>query len=98
MPRPRYKYLHRETNRHGTLVWYVRIDRGKRIRIKAKFGTPEFEKAYQDAIAGNGRKESAAKAKSGTLKWLVDRYRETAAWSDLSAATRRQRDNIFRNV
>ena len=34
----------------------------------------------------------------GTLAWLVDRYRETAAWMALSAATRRQRDNIFAGV
>src|SRR5262249_41489161 len=30
--------------------------------------------------------------------WLIARYRETAAWSVLSAATRRQRENIFRHV
>ena len=25
MPRPRPPHLHRETNRHGTTVWYVRL-------------------------------------------------------------------------
>ncbi len=31
-------------------------------------------------------------------KWLITRYRETIAWTALSAATRRQRDNIFAGV
>ena len=32
------------------------------------------------------------------MAWLVDRYRETSAWTDLSLATRRQRENILRPV
>ena len=47
MPRPRPPHLHRETNRHGKMVWYVRIGKGPRIRIKAVYGTPEFEAAYR---------------------------------------------------
>ena len=34
MPRPRPPTLHRETNRHGKVVWYVRNGHGPRIRIK----------------------------------------------------------------
>jgi integrase len=30
--------------------------------------------------------------------WLVERYRETATWTHLSLATRRQRENILRLV
>jgi len=32
------------------------------------------------------------------LQWLYDRYRESSAWSDLSLATRRQRENILKGV
>jgi integrase len=39
-----------------------------------------------------------AKAAAGSLAWLVERYRETSAWTDLSLATRRQRENILRHV
>jgi integrase len=35
---------------------------------------------------------------AGTLAWLVERYRETNAWTALSMATRRQRENILENV
>jgi hypothetical protein len=32
---------------HGRVVWYVRINKGPRIRIRAAFGTPEFDAEYQ---------------------------------------------------
>jgi hypothetical protein len=52
MPRPRPPHLHRETTRHGKAVWYVRVGRGKRIRIKAEFGAPSFDTEYQAAVTG----------------------------------------------
>lgn len=95
MPRPRPPYLSREVTRHGRAVWYVRRN-GKRIRIRAEYGTSEFDAEYQAAIAGKPLKSKAAN--EGTLAWLIERYRETAAWSHLSVATKRQRENIFLHV
>jgi hypothetical protein len=94
VPRPRPPHLHRQITRHGKAVWYVRIDKGKRIRIRSEFGTPEFDSEYQVAIAGTPRRKTNAPP-LGTLTWLIDRYRESAAWSVLSPGTRRQRENIF---
>ena len=88
MPRPRPPHLHREANRHGRLVWYVRVGKGPRIRIKAVYGTPEFEEAYQAAIQGDPPR-GAARATRGTLAWLFDLYRQTTAWTDLARSTRR---------
>jgi integrase len=98
MPRPRPPYLWRETTRHGRVVWYVRVWRGPRIRLKAAYGSPEFWAAYDAAIAGKLSPDVRLRAATGTLEWLWHRYRETTAWSDLSLATRRQRENIFRHV
>ena len=95
MPRPRPPYLSREVTRHGRGVWYVRRN-GKRIRLRADFGTPGFEAEYQAALAGNSLRSKAPN--EGTFAWLIERYRETAAWSHLSAATKRQRENIFLHV
>ena len=95
MPRPRPPYLSRELTRHGRAVWYVRRN-GKRIRIRADFGTPDFEAEYQAALAGAPLRTKTST--EGTLAWLIERYRETTAWSRLSAATRRQRENIFLHV
>ncbi len=97
MPRPRPPHLHKETNRHGTTVWYVREGKGPRIRIKEAFGTPEFEAAYQAALKGEAV-QPAAKAAKGSLEWLWMLYRQTSAWSGLSLATRGQRERIMRQV
>ena len=100
MPRPRPTHLVREISRHGKPVWYCRRA-GRRIRLHAPYGTAEFEAEFQAAMAGIP-KPSPARAsdpKAGTVAWLIARYRETAAWQqDFSAATRRQRDNIFLHV
>ena len=96
MSRPRPPYLQRETTRHGKTVWYVRVGNGPRVRIKAAFGTPEFHAEYD--AAKSGRLTNPKKSGGGTLAWLVERYRDSKAWSDLSLATRRQREHILRNV
>jgi integrase len=97
MPRPRPPHLQRHITRHGRAVWYVRFRKGPRVRIRADFGTPEFDAEYQAAIAGQPT-ERRGRAATGTLQWLYDRYRETAHWTQLSLATRRQRENILRHV
>jgi integrase len=100
MPKRLAPYLSHERTRHGRSVWYFRKN-GKRIRLKPEYGTPEFVAAYQAALAGAPQFiETGArrKAAAGTLAWLIERYRETTAWSDLSLATRRNRENHFEQV
>ena len=64
--------------------------------IRAEFGTLEFDAEYQAALTGNPvRKVSPS---NNSLAWLLARYRETTAWSELSPATRRSRENIFAHV
>ena len=88
MPYPRPPYLQREVTRTDKTVWYVRRERhGRRIRLKAEYGSEDFWQQYQDALSGQVRQR--AKASVGSLAWLVERYRETTAWTDLSLATRR---------
>jgi integrase len=97
VPRPRPPHLHREVTRHGRVVWFVRIGKGPRTRIRAPFGTPEFDSEYQSALSGAPR-QSKKGPTVGSLTWLIERYRETAAWQSYSLATRRQRENIFKHV
>ena len=97
MPRPRPPRLHRETNRHGTVVWYVRVGKGSRTRIKARYGTLEFETAYQAALRGEPPR-GPGKAARGTLGWLFDLYRQTSAWTDLAQSTRYKREKIMMRV
>ena len=95
--RPRLPHLHHERTRHGALVWYVRVNRGPRIRIREPYGSPEFEVAYRAALDGE-RPAGKIRTKAGTLNWLVEQYRETQAWTALSLATRKQRENILRPI
>lgn len=97
MPRPRKPHLHHEKNRHGNFAWYVRVNRGPRIRIKAEYGTDEFNEAYELAIRGE-RPTKEKEAVRGSLEWLVMLYRQASAWTDLSLATRKQRENILKHV
>ena len=96
MPRPRPPHLQREITRHGKAVWYVRVGRGPRVRIRADYGTPEFDAEYRAAFGGAPARKAVPSQTS--LQWLLVRYRETTAWTHLSEATRRQRDNIFKGV
>lgn len=99
MPRPRPPYLHRQVTRHGKTVWYVRIGKGRRIRVRAEFGTPEFDAACRAAINGPDQQlPNDSKFPAKTLGWLVEYYRRSEAWAELSAATRRQREGFLRTV
>lgn len=96
MPRPRKPHLHRERNRHGVHVWYVRKGQGPRFRLRGEYGSDDFNAQYEAAIQGKLPKRGQATA--GTLHWLWDAYRKTDGWKALSPATRRQRENIMLHV
>jgi integrase len=97
MPRPRPPNLHHQRTRHGVWVWYVRKGKGPRIRIHGLYGTPEFMAAYQAAMTGGAPVKRGA-VKSGSLNWLVARYRESSDWLALSPSTKRERENILKHV
>jgi len=97
MPRPRPPRLHRERNRKGAAVWYVRNGHGRRTRINATYGTPAFEAEYRAAIEKDAL-QAAPRAARGTLGWLWMLYRQTRTWSDLAPATRKQRERIMTGV
>jgi integrase len=99
MPRPRPPYLNRVVTRHGRVVWVVRVGHGdqrRRVRIKAEYGTPEFRAEYEAALSDADGHLRRAAASSGTLGWLIERYCETALWTNLSLATRRRREAFFK--
>ncbi len=94
---PRKPFLSHETTRHGKKAWYFKR-KGKRVRLPDVYGTEEFNAAYEKALSGSEAAPQAPKAKSGSLKWLVDQYKRSAAWAELAPGTRRARDNILKKV
>jgi integrase len=97
MPHPRPPHLRLEKTRHGRRVWYLRLGNGPRIRIRGEYGTPEFDAAYQAALRGE-QLPSVPAARSGSIAWLISRFREADAWRSLSPSTRRKREAIFKHV
>jgi integrase len=97
MPRPRAPYLHLERTRHGDVVWYFRRGKGKRIRIRGEYASADFTDAYLTAVAATAP-QRAPRAATGTLAWLIARYKDSGAWARLSEASHRQRENIFKNA
>lgn len=98
MPRPRPPHLHRERTRHNATVWYVRVGKRPRVRIRGDYGSREFMAAYEAALAGEPAPAATRGGARGSLAWLIERYRASGEWLRLAPATRRQRDNIFTHV
>lgn len=95
MPKRAAPYLQRQVTRHGQTVWYVRRGHCPRVRLRATYGTDEFWAQYRAAIDGAPAPEKAV-VRPHTLAWGIEQYRKSVAWKQLSNATRRQRENIYR--
>jgi site-specific recombinase XerD len=76
-------------------MWYVRVGKGPRIRIKATYGSENFQAEYDAAIRGKRRTKPGTRAAPNTVQWLWDSYKQTGDWLQLSKTTRYQRDRIM---
>lgn len=97
MPRPRKPYVQRETSRHGKTVWYFRRGDGPRIRLRGEYESAEWLKDYDAAFAGTKRDEAPTAAK-GTLKWLVQQYKDSGRFANLAPETRAMRTRMLDNI
>jgi integrase len=98
MPHPRPPHLHRQISRHGKPCWYVRIGKGPRTRLRAAYGSPEFQAEYEAAVRGERPTKPGARAVPYTLRWLWESYQQTEPWLRLSPNTRYMRERIMRPV
>jgi integrase len=97
MPRKLPPFCYREKSRHGQTRYYFRRGKGTRYRLP-DFADSEFWSAYEQARTNTIQSIKPPRAAQGSLEWLIGIYRQSSAYTGLSAATRRQRDNIFTNV
>tara|TARA_R110002073_G_C9493027_1_gene580983 strand:+ start:6249 stop:7319 length:1071 start_codon:yes stop_codon:yes gene_type:complete len=98
MPKPKLPYLNRQMTRHGKIVWYVRTSRDlPRIRLRAEYGTSEFMKEYSAALSGATISKPST-IQRHTVRWLVERYRQSAIWAMSSKGTKKQRDYFYANL
>lgn len=99
MPRKLPLHVTRERTKYGKVKFYFRRFKGPRIRLSDELGTKEFEEAYTAALAGRMLSApSSSIAPTQSLRWLIERYKESRAWGSLGDSTRRDRDGIFSKV
>lgn len=96
MPRKLPPYVNRQRTRHGKVLFYFRRGKGPRTPLPDP-SSSDFPAKYHAALVAAGAQEKRIMG-TGSLEWLIQRYKETTAYNGLSSATRRQRDNIFKHV
>jgi integrase len=93
-------FLSREIDRHGNSRIYVRRS-GKRIRIRERENTPDFAKAYTEAVEKLGEPRSKRKAEAlpthpqGSLGWLGAQYFASKAFGGLVKHSRGARRGVL---
>lgn len=95
VPRPLPKHLYHEKTRHRTLVWYVRVGKGPRTRIKHEYGTEAFWEDYRAALKG---KPAQGAPKKDSVRWLIDAYRASGEWKALAPGTRAWREGVYKQA
>lgn len=98
MHKPLPKHVTKTITRYGKVLLYFRIDKGPRVRLPDDPDSHEFDMAYSACLAAKPRPRSKTPAAARTMRWLIERYMESAAWVTLSDGTRRQRSHIFKHV
>jgi integrase len=95
----RYRYVHEDVSRHGTVRLYFRRRRGgPKIRIHETPGTEAFSRRYHELLAEAGQpaaQPARGAPATGTLGWLVSAYLVSAAIRSLDPATQRQRQLLL---
>lgn len=93
-------YILREKTRHDRYVWYFRVDDGPRIRLPDEYGTDEFWRAYHAALEGKRLVNPPRRPDNnpGTLRWLIQQYKQSAHFASLAQSTRENRDRIFASI
>lgn len=99
MPRKLPLHVTKERTRYGKVKFYFRRFKGPRIRLPDDPTSKEFDDAYVRALSGKPAlpPESPNEA-AKSLRWLVERYKESRDWSSLGDSTRGDRDGIFLKV
>lgn len=93
------KYVSDDRDRHGNVRLYFRRRGEPKLRLPGPQGSPEFLKAYADALAGKLAPKAApqgrAKPASGSIHWLCSKYFQSDQFLALDPRTQRVRRGIL---
>jgi integrase len=87
-------YLVEDMDRHGNVRLYYRRH-GRKVRIKAAVGTPEFWTKYNGLIEAEPQPTIAGR---GSLKWLIELYYGSAEFKQLGERTRYVRRRLLDEI
>ena len=97
-----YRYVVRDRDRHGNDRFYFRRHGDKKVRLRARPGTLEFQQEYETALAesdaGRLTKENGPPTPN-TWRWLCVRYMQSAEFRQLDPVnTQRPRRGILEST
>lgn len=81
------KYVQEFTDRHGTVRSYLRRPGHKRIALPGVTWSPEFMKAYEEALKGEPVAIASKPAEPGTIAAVADLFMASAGFLGLAVST-----------
>ena len=86
-----YPHTERWRDRTGRVRYYFRRGKGRRVALPGEPGSPEFEAAYSEALAGNlkPREELRPSLKAGTIAWGIASYMRSSGYLQLRETSRK---------
>jgi integrase len=98
----RYRYVVRDTDRHGRTRYYFRRKGQKKVVLHSAPGTPEFDTQYQVALAasevGQLDQPRPSTLSGQTFKWVCHRYMQSVDFKQLDPGTQRTRRLIIQHM
>jgi integrase len=92
----RLKYVQAFVDRKtGAVFRYFRRPGFPRVRLPGLPGSPEFNRAYEDALAGAPAEIGAKRTRPGTVNAALAGYYQSLEWRSLSAGTQAHRRSIL---
>lgn len=93
------QYVDHFKDRYGKeRIYFRKIYRGPRIKLRGPLGSPEFWEDYTNAVNGVTKtkvKRTYKHASPESVRWLVEQYYQSAAFNEIGDGYRRTRRGIL---
>ncbi|RUW09401.1 MULTISPECIES: tyrosine-type recombinase/integrase [unclassified Mesorhizobium] len=73
----------RVVDRHGKARWRFRMKGVPGTYLQGEYGSVEFRRAYDAAVAGTTALVAPSRHQYGTFDWLIEHYRRSPKWKKL---------------
>lgn len=93
----RLRFVVMDTDRHGNQRVYFRRKGSQKVRLRTEPGTEAFLEEYKLALNGQPKQRPNKRelAGAGSLRWLCERYYQSAEFIQLGESTKRVRRGLL---